>query len=344
MKMKDKNHEWEYEFNLFLYYLKKYEIFTPYYESHITIDHLPTDIFQLNLDRFKKTPIGYRIWKWIKTQKDKYEKDELSLSQIIKLESIPGWYWKWGLRPNERNSFTERLGKYTSRKSWDYDFLEAEDFWISSNSLKGKMLKIRKEIYRIDQFSDCSNFYCTTCGGRYHYIRSKISSDMKVQMKTIVALAPHKLIEGMFGEYAGLLFELNTKAYQNSKKDEINKYVMDLEYGGHSFNVAHESFLLTNKDYKDSEDDFYKSGWHKILSIGLKTMTEKLDNDIDDESLFETMLVILKENAIKYPKLVDYGLTKMRESEAWEKLMYNSLRENIPAVRYYVGSGENYYY
>jgi len=341
--MKDKN-DWEYEFNLFLYYLKKYEIFSPFYEPPILSYHLPTDIFQLNLDRFKKTPIGHRILKWVRLQKDNYEKSELSLSKIIKLESIPGWYWKWGLRPNERNSFTERLGKYTSRKSWDYDFLEAEDFWISSNSLKGKMLKIRREIYRIDQFSDCSNFYCTTCGGKYHYIKSKISSEMKVQIKTIVALAPHKFIEEMFGEFSGLLFELNPKAYQSSKKDEINKYVMDLEYGGYSFNEAHESFLLTKKEYKDSNDDFLKSGWHKVLSFGIKAMTEKLNNDIDDESLFETMLVILMEKAVNYPKLVDYGLVKMRVSDTWHRLMYNALREQIPAVRYYVGSGRNYYF
>jgi len=55
------------------------------------------------------------------------------------------------------------------------------------------------------------------------------------------------------------------------------------------------------------------------------------------ECFFESMIILLGEDSIKYPKLVEFGIKTSKESGSWKKVMYNSLRENVKEVRDYKG-------
>ena len=77
------------------------------------------------------------------------------------------------------------------------------------------------------------------------------------------------------------------------------------------------------------------SKWYNtILNYAIsKSVIEK------DESLAETVIIVLKDKAKKYHGLIEYALTVSRHNMQMKRVLYNFFREEIEEVRDYQGDG-----
>ena len=279
---------------------------------------------------------------WVNLQKDLFKEGKLDAYHEIKLETIPGWIWGDKLRPNENESYRMNLAglqmsmdTHYARGLNEYNYQQS----MVNGSVRGLVENIKRELKRIEQWCDCENVYCSTCGGKMAYMSSKINRFMRIQMYTVVGLVDYKEIKRIFGHYSYIFFEENPIGYEKSRIREVKRLLEYLDEG--DFNIMHEQFVFKNRKYRTSENNYLRESWEIIFENAITHMCKLLRYRTRfKECFFESMIILLGEDSIKYPKLVEFGIKMSKESDSWKKVMYNSLRENVKEVRDYRGDGD----
>ena len=78
----------------------------------------------------------------------------------------------------------------------------------------------------------------------------------------------------------------------------------------------------------------HKPSYKKLLEQGINIAIES-----SDESLIETVSIVLGANILKHKELLSLALENSKWNEDIHRVLYNSLREKVPEVRGYVGHG-----
>lgn len=148
---------------------------------------------------------------------------------------------------------------------------------------------------------------------------------MTAQLKSDIDIALSEMSVSDFmdiGEWGGFfreinpagvisIFEREEKCINLSNIRQLDRYLLDAR-----------KFMKHRSTYKE------------LLEQGINIAIET-----SDESLIETVSIILGENILNYKQLLSLALKKSKSNKDIHRVLYNSLREKIPEVRDYVGDG-----
>jgi len=95
-----------------------------------------------------------------------------------------------------------------------------------------------------------------------------------------------------------------------------------------------DHFLLYTKEVYELNHDEFTPLYTMVLKYAIKKSVEN-----SNESLAETVILVLKEKTKKYPELLEYALFASRTNHQLKRVMYNLFREDIDEVRDYKGDG-----
>jgi hypothetical protein len=97
-----------------------------------------------------------------------------------------------------------------------------------------------------------------------------------------------------------------------------------------------DRFLLdTRKTYELNHGEFTPL-YAMVLKYAIKKSAEN-----SNESLVETVILVLKDKTKDYPELLEYALSASRNNHQLKRVMYNLFREDIEEVRDYKGDGSS---
>jgi hypothetical protein len=102
---------------------------------------------------------------------------------------------------------------------------------------------------------------------------------------------------------------------------------------------AVDEFLLYERNIYELNHSEFSLLYAKILKFAI----QKSVSD-SNESLAETVILILKEKTKDYPELLEYALSASRDNHQLKRVLYNTLREYIHEVRNYKGDGSSFWY
>ena len=186
-------------------------------------------------------------------------------------------------------------------------------------------MKHRELIEELSKFqakdSGCGSVYCSTCGGLAYAARSNMTAKLRSEIDAALSemsVSDYKDL-GEWGEFfreinpAGVIsiFEREEKRINLSNIRQLDRYLLD------SRRIMEHS-----------------SAYKELLEQGINIAIESSDN-----SLIETVSIILGENILNYKELLSLALKQSEWDEDIHRVLYNTLREKIPEVREYVGDG-----
>lgn len=102
---------------------------------------------------------------------------------------------------------------------------------------------------------------------------------------------------------------------------------------------AVDEFLLYERNIYELNHSEFSPLYEKILKLAI----QKSVSD-SNESLAETVILILKEKTKDYPEFLEYALSASRDNHQLKRVLYNTLREYIHEVRDYKGDGGSFWY
>ena len=302
-----------------------------------------TDYFVLNVFAAGNKVECVRSHDWIVEQQESYANKRLTEDQICALESVPGWIWFFedfeSLQENLREVYFRHLN---SDPHYGHEIVRMDhDVAIASNSYEARLEKIKDEFKRLEKECECSEVFCSSCGGKLSYIKKNLEYSYVILIRTLVELIHPSIIQNKFGHYSQILFQFNRDAYGEAILDDAN-YLLSLAKEG-EFTSHHERFLLINRESRNADYQIVKTPWKKLYSLGLrkleKILSKKRINSPKDISHLETMLIILgPKKSKRYPRLINFGMEQFRKDNFWWKgLMYNLFRDTNKEVRSYKG-------
>jgi len=170
----------------------------------------------------------------------------------------------------------------------------------------------------------CGRILCSTCGGYGTAIRENLSIKECQNIHQILSrVSPEEFRS--FGVWRIIIEKISPSGVDAVHAREAQSLNMsDIR--------AVDRFLFDRRcDHKSSpyERD-YLAVLDQAIPVALKT---------SDASLVETLVVILGEQASQYSQLVDIAIKLSENNEEMQRVLYNKLRETVPAVRGYVGYG-----
>ena len=164
----------------------------------------------------------------------------------------------------------------------------------------------------------CSKIYCSTCGGAVSTIqKSNITAEINEMLLDLTVpdfLNLNGWREFLLRNYLArchLIFEREFKQIDISDIKQLDYYLF------------HARSVMKNTT-------FYENLLNKSIHLAIET---------SNESLIETVLIILGEQALNYDSLLQLSLEKSKTSKNIHRVLYNNLREELPQVRDYVGDG-----
>ncbi len=170
----------------------------------------------------------------------------------------------------------------------------------------------------------CDRMLCSTCGGYGVLIKNQLSHDVLHTINSLLEnISPSEFKE--FGVWATLLNIINHYGVHSVYKREAQSLDLSDIRAVDSFLFEKRSSYLSSSYEKD-----YLLVLEYAVSIAVKTI---------DVSLVETLVIIIKEKLDQYPDLLSIAITISKNNDEIQRVLYNYLRESVPAVRGYVGAG-----
>ena len=302
-----------------------------------------TEYFVLNVFAAGNKVECTRYHNWIFEQQESHANQRLTEDQVSALESIPGWIWFSedfeSLQENLREVYFRHLN---SDPHYGHEIVRMDhDVAIASNSYEARLEKIKDEFKRLEKECECSEVFCSSCGGKLSYIKKNLEYSYVILIRTLVELIHPSIIQNKFGHFSQILFQFNRDAYGEAILDDAN-YLLSLAKEG-EFTSHHERFLLINRETKNSDYRIVKTPWKKLYSLGLRKLErilrKKRIRSYEDISHLQTMLILLGPiKAKRYPRLISFGMEQFKKDTlGWQRLMYNLFRDTNKEVRSYKG-------
>jgi|SaaInlV_120m_DNA_4_1040238.scaffolds.fasta_scaffold07607_4 hypothetical protein len=172
----------------------------------------------------------------------------------------------------------------------------------------------------------CRSLYCSTCGGVYHAIKSKMTDEIMSLLHTILGEISYEQLF-YFGNYMSLIEALERKAYQQINR----KRIYDIDQDDLS-KVDH--YLIEARHYYSLDDELFKELLEHAIEMAISNRSK---------SLCETLIIIFKNEIVKYSRIVDLALEFAKSDKQMQRVLFNCVRESIPEVRKYSKEAEGFY-
>lgn len=187
-----------------------------------------------------------------------------------------------------------------------------------------KIQKVLEEAIKLQSKDNlCNKIYCTTCGGLAHAVSQNLTNELKNQVD--IALSELSISEfKSLGEWGELLRCMNNFAVKRLfSREEQSMDKTDIR--------QLDRYLLDARKIRRG-----CSSYEKLLFEGIK-----LSIETTDESLIETVSIIVGEDILKNKLLFDLALEKSKSNKKIHRVLYNLFRGSMPEVRGYVGDGNS---
>ncbi len=170
----------------------------------------------------------------------------------------------------------------------------------------------------------CGEMYCTTCGGYMSGLGNRIDKELLLLIKdTLSKISMSDLDE--FGEWKSVLLrvdELGVISVYIREADKLDSD--DIRKLDKFLFSAREVYALNNREF----ELIYQPFIEKAINLAL----DKMDN-----SLVETLVLILKRSLVKHTKLLNLAIKMSETDTQMRRVLYNCLRDIVPEVRGYHG-------
>ncbi len=201
---------------------------------------------------------------------------------------------------------------------------DSECFFLGTAGVR--LRKVNREVYdllnKLKSFSadnpGCYRVFCTTCGGRWDAVRRNKSSELIAE----VGLVLSKLTFNEFmalGEWGEMLGKINEEAV-------VSLYIRAAQRVDVT-NVRELDLFLLNARWIAKSSPELNLQYQTLLQSGIETAIRTGDN-----SLVETLIIVLGVDILNYKELLSVALAK-REDSHIGRALYNKLREVLPEVR-----------
>lgn len=164
----------------------------------------------------------------------------------------------------------------------------------------------------------CRKVFCSTCGGQGRAALLGLTPEQRNEIDQVLAVMPLADLHE-FGEWQAILNSINPLAVESvyvraaTTLDPTN--IRDLD-----------RFLFMSKG-RASQVAELAPLYQALLDRGIKAAVET-----GDDSLVETLILVLADRTIDYPDLLALAISK-RDNPEIARALYNKLRESVPAVR-----------
>lgn len=169
--------------------------------------------------------------------------------------------------------------------------------------------------------NSCKKVYCGTCGGLSRAIKHHITLKIREEINT--ELSKFSVNDFLnLGKWCDYL----TNNYPSSVHSIYEIELKEIDVS----DIQKLDYLLfhSRKILKNTPE------YRILLDQGIQAAI-KTSND----SLIETVAIILEDKILNYDILFKTALTKSKNNKNIHRVLYNSLREITPQVRGYVGNG-----
>lgn len=172
----------------------------------------------------------------------------------------------------------------------------------------------------IQKESSCKSVYCSTCGGLSYVLRRKLTVDLRDKIRTALSGMSvgsfacldsdwRYFFRGLEPNIVRGIFERELESVDTSNVRELDHYL-----------------FYARRIMKGSEK------YEKLLKKGVQVAV-----DTSNDSLIETLVIILGEDTLNYDQLLRLALKKSKSNKNIHRALYNSVREKVPEVRGFVG-------
>ena len=163
----------------------------------------------------------------------------------------------------------------------------------------------------------CRKVYCSTCGGKVSVVKRSMTAELQSRITDV--LENITLDDFLtFGEWCQFFREIDFKRVIGVYEREAN--TID------EFNIRKlDKFLFQARDVYNVSNIY-----NRILQKAIESVIE-----IQDESLIETIALILLEDIMNYEEFL--LLAKSKSNKKIHRVLYNIIRELDPSVRTYLG-------
>ena len=187
--------------------------------------------------------------------------------------------------------------------------------------MNGLIKDINKFISELDSTNDCGKFYCTTCGGLAHKIQQNASEELIRRIN--IFLNDLSLTE--FLQYHEL-----REVFKTICPDEVKGIILREAQSIDVGNARELDDFLLHFRRDISKEDIYK---RLVVSAIDKALNE------DDDSLVETLVIVLGEDIMSHPQLFEFAVSKISVNRDIHRALYNTVRHCCPDVRGFIGDG-----
>ncbi len=172
----------------------------------------------------------------------------------------------------------------------------------------------------------CRSLYCSTCGGVYHAIKSKMTGGTKLLLHSVMGQISSKELS-YFGFYTPLTQALEPKAYKQIIRNEIHEIdhddIREVDY-----------YLIEARHNYSLSDEVFQQLIDKAVEMTIST---------ENKSLCETLVIVLKNEVVKYSRIVDLALDIAKTDKQMQRVLFNCVRESVHEVRKYSNEAVGFY-
>ena len=169
----------------------------------------------------------------------------------------------------------------------------------------------------------CRKVYCSTCGGLASAVKKNMSDELSTEIKT-------DLLKMSLEEFINLRSwsEFFSRNYPNEVGSIIERDAENVDTSKIS-NIDH--FLLKSRHWRQ-----LSPAYEKLLQLGIEKAIQS-----ENESLIETLSIVLGENLSKHKQLFELAMKKNYTNKNIHRVLYNNFREKIPELREFIGKGNS---
>ena len=183
------------------------------------------------------------------------------------------------------------------------------------------------EVFEMLKNPKCNEMFCSTCGGHVGKIAREINQFFPSNTKIISEVLSVATLDEFdkFGIWTDALESINLNGV-------ISVYIRE----SRKINLSNigdvDRFLLKARKINKFNNSEFSPLYKKILERGISLALITLN-----ESLVETIVIVLEGRVKDYPELVDLAIETGKNNKQMKRVLYNFLREDMPEVRGYVG-------
>lgn len=168
----------------------------------------------------------------------------------------------------------------------------------------------------------CKKVTCTTCGGLTHVIEANMTEDLITLVEKV--LAEISLDDYFsFGEWTIVISRISPEGVASVFERELSRIdITDVR--------KLDKYLLNAREVQCLP--MYRKLLEQGLCVAIST---------EDESLIETIALVLGTTISDYDDFLKLAISKSRSNKKIHRVLYNYLREIEPKIRDFVGDGSS---